>query len=360
VLNLVETGGKWRDISVSDVNFNLLRPLHEAIYNRLSRFDWLLRGEATAKRFSRFVQVAGQVFVSGDYESATNNLNIHIQEAILDGILENSWTVPPQIESLARRSQRTLLSLSRDEPVGLAVQQSSGQLMGNLLSFPLLCIVNYLGFRYFGGLEETRDLPVKINGDDIVFRAPEDVARRWMEAVSASGLKLSKGKTLVHKVYFSLNSRLFSSRGSVRALPAVRCTAMGYRPNDNPVASLSGRWRQVVKDFPRRGRVRVALASEFLRVNVKYVVASRRSLTRGLDAHFPYEAFAATGLWRREVWYLSLPEERPLPIDPETSRKARVPAGWESRRWEVVTREMDEVSKGAYAEFVKLACTPME
>jgi hypothetical protein len=37
------------------------------MYDHLSRFPWLLRGDAKTRKFREFVHVPGEVFVSGDY-----------------------------------------------------------------------------------------------------------------------------------------------------------------------------------------------------------------------------------------------------------------------------------------------------
>jgi len=56
---------------------SVLVPLHRTIYNRLSKEKWLLRGEARPGEFSEFVRVEGEKMTSGDYEGATDNLNMH-------------------------------------------------------------------------------------------------------------------------------------------------------------------------------------------------------------------------------------------------------------------------------------------
>jgi len=227
--------------------------------------------------------------------------------------------------------------------------------MGNLLSFPLLCLVNYLAFRYYGGYEETRDLPCKINGDDIVFRGPPRVVENWKRGVVGSGLVLSKGKTMEHRRYFSLNSRLFvSSVNSSSLVPSVRSSAFGYRAPNDPVASLPGRWARVLKDFPCGAARREVLCEEFLRWNARYVVASRRSLTRGLDMKVSYLALVRTSLWKRETWYLSMEKESPLPASPGMCDEQRIPEGWECVRV-TPTKEVMEASKGIGAAFIAQA-----
>jgi hypothetical protein len=329
---------------------SLLKPLNTAIYNRLSRFDWLLRGEAKVKSFRDFTRVPGQVFVSGDYESATDNLSMEVQQAILSSLLDNASWVPQGIRDLASASQQGVLSFEGKEYL-----QKRGQLMGNLLSFPLLCIVNYLAFRFYTK-SRRGEIPVKINGDDIVFRASKEIAEKWMNGVKGSGLVLSRGKTMVHSTYFSLNSKLFAARGSsVKLVPSIRSTAFGFKDVEDGVYSLRGRWQRVLQDYPCSKRKRVVLGTHFLRLNTKYVVASRRSVTRGLDMVMPYQSLMACNLWRRECFYLSFPKEDPLPISPKASSNLRIPEGWECRRIEEPTEEMLSVQREIGPLFLALA-----
>jgi hypothetical protein len=350
----VETGGKWRIVSVGDVEMNILRPLHTAIYNRISQFKWLLRGEATPSKFKDFQSREGCVFVSGDYESATDNLNLWVQKLILSKILRSARSVPEHVKELAKDSQE----LDIYAPGGDPARVRTGQLMGNLLSFPLLCIVNYLAFRYYAGVGP--EVPVRINGDDIVFRSSRQVADRWMRGVVGSGLTLSRGKTLVKPQYFTLNSRLFRGKrsGPPELVPCVRSTAFGFGKLDDGVAGLAGRWRRVRKDYPCSKRVLLILETWFLRVNVRYVVRSRRSLTRGLDCKFSYDAIARNNLWRREVWYLSLEKEFPMPAKPALLDQLRIPEGWELRRVENITKEMRMRSREAGPAFIECAWSP--
>jgi len=199
------------------------------------------------------------------------------------------------------------LSLKRADGSERIEEVRTGQMMGSQLSFPLLCIVNYLAFR-FSTMDET--IPVKINGDDIVFRSTRSVAERWMESVSHAGLKLSKGKTLVDCSIFTLNSCLFSaSQFSVKSLPFIRAKALFG--TEEGYTSLPGRFKSFAPGFGTQRAFR--LRSAFLRQNVGFISKSRRSLNRGLGMHVPLELLKLCRLWGREVDYLSLPKEKKPP-----------------------------------------------
>jgi hypothetical protein len=349
----VETGGKHRIVSVSDVNANLFRPLHTAMYNHLSRFPWLLRGDAKPARFEEFDTRLGEVFVSGDYESATDNLNGHLQREILSLILSQTESVPKGILDSAPSMLRSVLEVVLAGGSVETRTQERGQLMGNLLSFPLLCLVNYLGFRYYSRSQG----PVRVNGDDIVFRSTEQEANRWMEKVQGSGLVLSKGKTLIHRRYFSINSCMFKAcvNKKPQQIPMIRSTAFGYRADCGGVESIAGRFRSFAPGFfgDRRSLLRI----RFLQWNRKYVMASGRSLTRGLGLSLTKSELVRAGFWDREVHYLSLPDgaEKPLPAKMSRLEQDRKPRGWSLRPIEKMTKEIRDKTREAGPAFVACA-----
>nr|WAK77970.1 MAG: RNA-dependent RNA polymerase [Botourmiaviridae sp.] len=314
----IDTGGKWRIISIPPRVDNALRPLHKAMYSHLSRMDWLLRGDAKAARFKDFSPVEGEIFVSGDYESATDNLNAVLQKAILSELLARSSTIPQGIveHALSIYSSR----LGYDGTNELFVQQR-GQLMGQLTSFPLLCLVNYITFRY----SIRRPVPVRINGDDIVFRATPAEVSRWERNVAKGGLTLSKGKTLVHPRAFTLNSTPFWSHrsGGARLVGFVRSSALFPKGAlSEQIESLNGRFYSACSGYGRQRRS--VVRTEFLRRNQKAIHASRRSITRGLGMVAGEQEIRDSGLWFRELFYLEQVEEPFIPTLDE-----RIPVqGW--------------------------------
>jgi hypothetical protein len=320
----IDTGGKWRIISIPPLVDNALRPLHKAMYSHLSRFEWLLRGDAKPSRFKDFTPVDGEVFVSGDYESATDNLNSDLQQSLLEVLLERSGTVPTGIREHALQTYRSSLVGESGRVVG----QRRGQLMGQLTSFPLLCLVNYITFRY----SIPRDtVPVRINGDDIVFRATPDEVARWERNVAKGGLTLSKGKTLIHSRGFTLNSTPFWSNTKGASLVGfVRSSALFPSGTlSEQICSLNGRFYSACAGY---GRARQRVVRElFLDLNQKAVHASRRSVTRGLGLAVGEESLKTLGLWYRELFYCEQVEEPPLPVLAD----GPLPEGWSqvSRNW---------------------------
>lgn len=303
----VKTGGKSRIVSVPGIDMNRLRPLHTIFYDHLSRQSWLLRGDATRKRFSDFRRVPGELFYSGDYESATDNLNTKVQEFILREVLSHCRSVPQGVVDLAVSSLH--MKLKHGSRV---VEQRRGQLMGNLLSFPLLCLVNFLAFKY----AVPRKVPLKINGDDIVFRATREEGERWVSLVGKSGLVLSKGKTMIDPRFFSLNSRFFegtrAARRSCLLVPVIRSKA-AFGCVDEGVLSIGSRFQSFAEGFNRADLA--ILHGFFLRVNRRFIVSSGRSLS-ALGLRVDQSIIESEGFIWRERQYISVTgryiEEVPL------------------------------------------------
>lgn len=307
---IVETGGKWRTISIAPRVDRALSAFHDTMYDHLSQFKWLLRGDAKSSKFKDFFRVDGEIFTSGDYENATDNLNLILQRAILDELLSSSVNIPEGIKEHAQ----SLYSPSLLEYSGTLYARRRGQLMGDLTSFPLLCLVNYITFRYSTRrLDPFRRIPVRVNGDDIVFRSSPAVSEKWESDVAKGGLTLSKGKTLKDPRFFTLNSCLFEGgRSKARGVGFVRPRAIWSSTSlAEQVLSLNSRFYS--SSVSMGGDKKRLVRQFFLRQNEKAVHASRRSITRGLGLCADREMLHCLGMWHRELFYLEPVIERPLP-----------------------------------------------
>lgn len=338
---IVRTPGKDRAVTIPEFKLGMLKPLHSTIYDQLSRQPWLLRGDAKVSAFLDFVRSPGEVFVSGDYESATDNLNGNVQKEVLRLVLQQCRHTPPGILRLAMKSLDQELTV--DAPgCRREFHMRTGQLMGSLLSFPLLCLINYIVFKYY----VRRKVPLRINGDDIVARCTPGELNKWKEGVERFGLTLSEGKTIVDSTYFTLNSTMFASTESrVSLVPFIRSVALfPMKKGDEGVSSLRGRFYSFSPGFS--GSRKVLVRTEFLRQNRSLLDRSGRSLSRGLGIFPGRASLIDAGIWDREMWYLSLPVEKPLP--PPRAEWAVKPDGY---TYECRTRKTKEV-KGLREAFV--------
>lgn len=155
-------------------------------------------------------------FVSGDYSAATDNLKISATklafETVMGKLSPSDQILRPHFEEILFEQ---VLIYPRDSKVKVTLQKN-GQLMGSVLSFVFLCVLNL--YTYFRTLEPSvqsalisgklsyKCLPVLINGDDILFRANRVIYDRWKAAGKELGFILSLGKNFVHPRFFTINS----------------------------------------------------------------------------------------------------------------------------------------------------------
>lgn len=212
-LLLVDSSGKPRPLTRFEHSSAALRPLHGIIYDKISSCNWLLRGDVTTEALgiAGFSEKGGHL-VSGDYVSASDNLPIEIAELILDFAWSKSRHVPASVWRYALAAQRPTLTYENSEHLLSEFVPTVGQMMGSYLCFPLLCLQNYLAFRWAvrtAGLN-VADIPVLINGDDILFQEPKDVQffAHWRLKVMEVGLEVELSKTSCSPTYGSINSTL--------------------------------------------------------------------------------------------------------------------------------------------------------
>nr|WAK77834.1 MAG: RNA-dependent RNA polymerase [Botourmiaviridae sp.] len=258
-LTVVQSAGKPRPLSKFSADALHLRPLHKAIYDKLSREKWLCRGDFTTEVLQRagFSYVSGETLTSGDYKSATDNLSIEVAEAILDELLRATVSVPGSMKAYAMNILRpTLFSFEHgiDEFV-----PSRGQMMGSFLSFPLLCLQNRIAFLFSGhtvGIDNS-EFPCLINGDDILFRSGPQFSAHWMGFVSSLSLEVEKSKTSVSPEYGSLNSTLCRRYGAFyRVVATVR---MGMVRENESLDSLAKGFDDFIRGLRGSLRFRAAM-----------------------------------------------------------------------------------------------------
>jgi len=209
-LLVVQSAGKPRPLSKFPAEALFLRPLHKTIYGSLSKRKWLLRGPPTKEALAcAGFKAGGGVLVSGDYRSATDNLPIEVMERALEVMLGNAVFVPSNVRELALRACRPIL-FSEEESLEVRV----GQMMGSYLSFPFLCLQNYLAYAWACFSERRPVGPCLINGDDILFQTNvPGFPERWLGIVGSVGLEVEETKTSIESDWGTLNSTLLRYSG---------------------------------------------------------------------------------------------------------------------------------------------------
>lgn len=147
------------------------------------------------------VRDSGELILSGDYESATDGMNMDLSNALLNGILSEIDHEPTKVWAVYENGMHEVHypSWTGIQPV----TQTTGQLMGSLLSFPLLCLANDL-ITDLAGIT-TKKL---INGDDLLAHASQEKVDKWKEIGTICGMKPSVGKNYTSKIFGTFNSQL--------------------------------------------------------------------------------------------------------------------------------------------------------
>jgi hypothetical protein len=137
------------------------------------------------------------------------------KEILRDVLYEQKLVYPAQYtDDLLKNVVIKSLNLTPNGP-NVTLQQQNGQLMGSILSFPVLCVANMLCYvysleHYLNHKVNLYDIPVIINGDDILFRANDDFYAIWLETIKIAGFTLSIGKNYIHPTVFTINSVCYS------------------------------------------------------------------------------------------------------------------------------------------------------
>jgi len=207
---------KVRVISKGPVlTYTALKPLQKWLWRKISSNQaGRLTGEEITPEYLE--ETIGELredefYLSGDYKAATDNLDPWISETITEAIGEH-------IED------RRLRKLNTDALTGHTIQdpenetkslpQLWGQLMGSIVSFPVLCIANLTICRMTREHDTGRSLTLKsariaINGDDCLFRASPKGRLYWEKLAHWSGMAPSIGKYFFSREFANMNSAQF-------------------------------------------------------------------------------------------------------------------------------------------------------
>jgi len=222
---------KTRVISKGEsVPYYLSKPLQKRLHSVLRRFpEFRLIGaplQATDLMDIEQNRVEGgegaYEWFSIDYSAATDGLSARLSAAIMERLLRS------QRSDLREIWMNVLAPHMCEYPPGYPVppvQQTNGQLMGSILSFPILCIAN-LGLYLYAIRDDPRSISQKcdgvlVNGDDMLYVARRS---RWSTHVALGekvGLRMSPGKAYHDRVYANANSACYHFRLRERANPGL-------------------------------------------------------------------------------------------------------------------------------------------
>jgi hypothetical protein len=151
----------------------------------------------------------GESYLSGDFEAATDNFHSWVSNTIADEISE-LLRFTPELSELFRDSLTGHIYITDEGPK----YQTTGQLMGSITSFVVLCVGNASTARWALEVAKKksyllRDAPLMINGDDVGMRGPEKLYASWQRITRFHGLIESIGKTYFTPEFVDINSTSF-------------------------------------------------------------------------------------------------------------------------------------------------------
>jgi len=215
-LAVAKTKGKLRVVTMQTARAKReFRPVHHSLYRYLSRKGMVVRGEVTPDHFATVEKSRqiGDSIISGDYTSATDLLHSDAVRVVIDVIANK---LPPELGERLRRSFSPEVRLSD----GSFRKILRGAMMGNLVSFPVLCLINrYCIERSLKECSrEYHGRDILVNGDDCCFAGDKRVYQTWRKVTSLFGLVVNETKTGFSLSRAEFNSQLWENGRIIRKL----------------------------------------------------------------------------------------------------------------------------------------------
>nr|UJQ92849.1 MAG: putative RNA-dependent RNA polymerase [Narnaviridae sp.] len=255
---------KVRIVTKAEWLLQLLTPIQKAWHGKMREHPvfQLIGGAPVLDALAPMRLSKGEKVVSGDYSSATDNIFLTYTRYAAEAMLRKTrFRFPPGLPDCAEAFLRKLVVHSLTKATldlkGLELTPiTRGQMMGHILSFPLLCIIN----RAASCIAVPRTAFMRINGDDVIFPATKHIYNKWKKATKLVGLEFSLGKNyysrdlaLVNSVYCVWDKSL--GRWTQLDVPNVGLLNM---PIDRQVDLKNGRqilpWEQLgqlLREFMR-------------------------------------------------------------------------------------------------------------
>lgn len=203
------------------LTYFVLKPLQKFMHSIMRKHPTfaLIGQPATAEFVQKTFSNHSGDYLSADYSAATDMLNPALSRAAVDAICD-CCQVPCDLRTrfhLALTGH--CIQLGRETKL----PQLWGQLMGSIVSFPILCLVNaticrvaymlssHKPYSLHESLNKFRlaRIPLCVNGDDALLRCNSDTFFIWKSVACLAGLSPSVGKVYYHARYSNINSMSF-------------------------------------------------------------------------------------------------------------------------------------------------------
>lgn len=258
------SSGKARVVTMySSHNSKVLKPLHTSLYKEMSRWGWLLVGPPTAERIAHLN--GGGDYLSVDYTSATDNIKQAYVRASVDELIDRA---APPLTPEEERCLRVVSELRFDDEQDPC---PSGQPMGSLMSFPILCLVNKsindlaLTDLLQGGqlsFKEWTSHRLLVNGDDLLTKEPRadsSLGERIFHHGGQVGLVSNWEKTLKSPSEAEINSTLFREGSEVKK---TNVASFYMKPDTGDVLGFAQRSTRTPIGFRKVVRANAKLLSQ--------------------------------------------------------------------------------------------------
>jgi len=334
---------KARVVTSTHVEKGLLKPFQQSLHKRLRQLapfvltgEWVQSHHLDSRFGSKLNQTRGKGLClnSGDFSSATDNVESVISRTILKAMLGACYPQTAKDRAPFHRFyQEALDSLTENwiQYEGHVRRQVRGQLMGSLLSFPVLCVFNFCVWvlahyksRYANNslswnsfLKQLRKpnflktLPVLINGDDILSLADAEEYGNWSDLVKQVGWSLSVGKSYLHPTVAVINSQIFRfANGKFEHVvvfnggllsPSGQSRSSAWLGEQPPIDAIG----DLASQFLRGTRDPLASAGTFVKAHRNVLSRTKRPLflpkrLGGLGGRFP--RLADFERWQQPDW----------------------------------------------------------
>jgi len=196
-----------------------LKPVQKFLHTILRRhpiFKFIGVPANESDLIETFFQKPGK-FLSVDYSSATDMLNPKLSRACANQICKDI-ELPEDLRQLFLKALTGHTIIKPGSSKSVVPDESPqlwGQLMGSIVSFPILCVVNAAVCRMsmevgLGKPCSLDQIPLLINGDDALLRCDNSVMHAWKNLSHLAGLEPSVGKVYFSDSYMNINSTSYS------------------------------------------------------------------------------------------------------------------------------------------------------
>lgn len=223
------------------LDYWMCKPLQESLHTSLRRIPCfrLIGRPITATDVVDTFQE--RFLASVDYSGATDAVSQKLGYRILQYILLRSYLHPSLVELGLRSFGPHILRYPSRFSIPAAMQ-NNGQLMGSIMSFPILCLLNLITLRAAEYTTDFHPLDPLINGDDMAYSCPTTLFWEYQGYYANQiGLIPSVGKCYLSEHCATMNSVLFTRSGS-------RICQMDYCP----VGLIHGKHKVGVRDTEER------------------------------------------------------------------------------------------------------------